>query len=149
MPIEITTALIGIISALLGGWAGAAISRKSATDILRKEQFFNASSKFRATVIYELSGFYPIKQFWEKNDFCRLYNSIPKINCASAEFRYFTVRKTEFDEAVEKYNQYCRETYEKDVFNIALTSMNFDTIKAHKERFDSVVKHLLSFANEN
>ena len=48
MYTAIISALIGIIAALLGAWAGAAISRKSANDIMRKQEFNKAASKLRA-----------------------------------------------------------------------------------------------------
>lgn len=149
MPIDITTALIGIIAALLGSWAGAAISRKSATDILRKEQFFAAASKFKSTVIYELTGFYPINQYWDENNFPRLYNSIPVVNSAAAEFRYFVASKIEFDKALGEYTIYCRETtYNSVVAEAMYPSMRKEGEIGKREHFNSIVEHLLSFANE-
>jgi len=150
MPIEITTAFIGIVAALLGGWVGAAISRKSATDILKKEQFFTAASKFRSTVLYELTSLYPIDQFWDKKEFPRLYQSIPKINSAAAEFRYFVNCKADFDKSISEYNQYCRENTADKVFcldfyqNMPGTKNRNDYI----EQFKNIVEHILSFANE-
>lgn len=150
MPIEITTALIGIVAALLGGWAGAAISRKSATDILKKQQFFSAASKFKASVIYELIGFYPIDQYWEKKDFHRLYASIPIINSAAAEFRNFVASKTEFDKAVAEYNRYCRENTEDKVFILDFSQSlpGAKSKKFYMEEFKNIVERLLSFANK-
>lgn len=149
MPTDITTALIGIIASLLGGWTGAAISRKSATDILKKQQFFAAASKFKVSVIYELTGFFPINQHWDKKDFHRLYDSVPRINSACAEFRYFVASKTDFDKAVGEYNNYCRnETY----IDPGLEAMYQSTTKTkthaeQKKEFMDIVEHLITFAN--
>ena len=149
MPTEITTALIGIVAALLGGWAGAAISRKSAKDILKKEQFYSAVSKFRASVIYELIGFYPINQHWEKKDFHRLYSSIAKVNSAAAEFRYFVNHKTDFDNAITKYSKYCRETkYESIAADTMYPKMRGKSEIDKREQFSHIVEYLLSFADD-
>lgn len=147
MPIEIKTALIGIIAALLGSWAGAAISRRSATDILKKEQFFVAASKFKSTVIYELTGFYPIDQHWEKKEFHRIYNSIPAINSAAAEFRVFASGKADFDKAVSEYNKYCRETtYDNITADTMFPEMRQDGVINKRKQFKNIVDHFLSFA---
>lgn len=150
MPIEITTALIGIIAALLGGWAGAAITRKSAKDILKKEQFFAASSKFKSSIIYELTGLFPIAQGWDKKNFHRLYDSIPRINSTAAEFSSFVPSKTDFDKAVNEYNKYCRETKYTDISSEKIyPTMRKEGEIGKQEQFENLVNHLLSFANQN
>lgn len=161
MDNTIIAALIGVIGALVGAWAGSAISRKAsieatkssndnAINIMKRQEHFTVASKFKATVIYELSGFYPIDQYWEKDQFSRIYDSIPTINSAAAEFRYFVTSKTDFDKAVSEYNKYCRETTYGNVSSDRMfPSMHKEGEIGKREQFKNIVDHLLLFADKN
>lgn len=122
-------------------------THENALDVMRRQEFHSAASKFRANIIYELSDLYPIEQYWDKKDFPRLYQSIPRINSTAAEFRHLVTRKADFDTAVNEYNKYCREIKEHDIFTIDFTSMKKPGDIKPKDRFKNIVEHLLSFAD--
>jgi hypothetical protein len=163
MNSNIIAALIGVIGALIGAWIGGIISKrasieavKSSNDnaikIMQRQEFFVAASKFKATVIYELIGFYPTDQIWDEKEFPRFHQSIPKIKSAAAEFRYFVKRKTEFDAAVKEYHDYCQQRKYKNAlsrtyFPNSPRPPNESGINPVEE-FKNIVEHLLSFANE-
>lgn len=161
MDTNIIAALISVIGALVGTWLGGFISRRAAVEaaessnktaitIMKQQEFFVAASKFKSAVLYDLIGLYPINQHWEKNQFSRIYDSIPRINTAAAEFRYFVVRKTDFDEAVSEYNKYCRETtFDNVQADILYPSMRKEGEIGKREQFKNVVEHLLSFTVEH
>ena len=116
-------------------------------DIMQRQEYYSAASKFRATVIYQLSAFYPINQVWDKKEFPRIYCSIPKINSAAAEFRYLVTCKTDFDKAVSEYNRYCRETTEDKAFMLEYQTMDGKGRQKYREDFSNIVDHLLSFTD--
>ena len=64
------------------------------------KRFNGAVAAFRSTIFFELEGIYPITRFWDKELFPRFSQSIPKIDRAAAEFRYFVKSKTNFDTAI-------------------------------------------------
>jgi len=107
-----------------------------------------AASKFKSIVINELSGFYPIDQLWNKKHFSRIYESIPRINSAAAEFSSFVNRKTDFDKAVSEYNTYCRETtYDSVSADSMYPNMRKEGQIGKREQFKNIVERLLSFAD--
>lgn len=148
--IEIILIILGGAIGIGGTYYGYRLARSDSREIIKLTEFNNAVSKFRSSIIYELSGFYPIEQGWHKEDFPRLYQSIPRINSIAAEFRHFVASKTDFDAAISEYNKYCRETKESDAFPLLdLPSMEkLGDIKP-KERFKKIIEHLLSFANKD
>lgn len=160
MDSNIIASLIGVIGALIGVWLGGIISKrasieavKSSNDnairIMQRQEFFVAASKFKATILYELIGFYPIDQYWEQKEVHRLCDSIPRINSASAEFRYFVARKSDFDKAISEYNQYCRENRADKAFGMDYSkSMDVKSPNDYRKEFKDIVEHLLSFADE-
>jgi len=141
--------IIGGIIGIGGTYFGYRLTRSESREIIKLTEFNNAVSKFRSAIIYELSGFYPIEQGWNKEDFPRLYQSIPRINSAATEFRHFVTRKADFDIAIKEYNKYCRETRENDIFTIDFPSMAKPGDIKPKDRFKNIVEHLLSFANKD
>lgn len=153
---ELIKIIIGISGTVLGGFFGyfsrLFIEHRLAIDRIKENiklsEIQKASSKFKSFVIYELSGFYPINQHWEKNEFHRLYDSIPRINSAAAEFRYFVGSKTNFDKAIDEYNKYCRETTSKHVSaDIMYPDMRKEGEISKREQFKNIVENILSFAN--
>ena len=157
-------AITGAIATVLAGFGGAALgacfayktgmklvqeTHKNAIALMRRQEFFVAASKFKATIIYELVGFYPIDQHWEKNEWPRVYQSIPKVNSAAAEFRYFVTGKDDFDKSISEYNKYCRESTADKVFILDFSkSMPGKYLKDYMKEFNDIVNHILSFANE-
>jgi hypothetical protein len=151
--------LIKIISGtVLGGFLGyfirLFIEHRLAIDRIKENikltEDFRAASKFRSFVLYELVGFYPIDQYWEEKEFPRLYQSIPRIKSAAAEFRFFVKSKDAFDSSVKDYDEYCRKTTYQAVTAYAMckNSMYKPDDKGPREEFKNIVEHLLSFANE-
>jgi hypothetical protein len=138
--------LIWTLPVLLAALLGSIITRNHK----EKERFNEAASIFRNKILTELIGFYPIVNLWNKNEFPRLYQSIPKINSAAAEFRYFVTCKADFDEAMNEYNQYCRDNTADKIFcldfyqNMPGTKNRNDYI----EQFKNIVEHMISFTNE-
>jgi hypothetical protein len=136
--------LLGICGALIMALIGYRLLIASQ----RHNAFINAASTFRSEVLRELVGFYPIDQVWDKNEWPRIYQSIPRINSAATEFRCFVTRKTEFDRAISEYNKYCREKTTDKVFAFAFPSMEYGGIEEQAKELDNIVSHILSFANE-
>ena len=130
--------LLGICGALIM----ALVGYRFMLNIQRHNTFNTAASIFRSNVLTELIGFYPIDQHWKKDEFHRLYDSIPRINSAVAEFRHHVDRKADFDRAVKAYNQYCREMTVQKAFVLKY----FDSGESAEEKFKHIVEHLLSFA---
>ncbi len=101
----IITSLIGIIAALLGAWAGSAISRRSANDILRKQEFNQAAAKFRAAFApaqVEISrrrelGNVKLREFFSK---AFLAHAV-----AIEEFRPFASDASAYQKACEEYKK--------------------------------------------
>jgi hypothetical protein len=158
---QIVAAFITVAGTLLGVLIGSILGRissnraieasnKNSIDIIKKQEFYKAASKFRSDILYVLLGFYPIDQHWEERNFILLYEYLPKIKSASAEFRFFVKNKEAFDSAVKDYDEYCRETKYQDVMNYSMykKSMYSPEDKGPKERFKVLVEHLISFSNE-
>lgn len=107
-----------IASTVLGGFLGyfirLFIEHRLEIDRIKENikltESLRAASKFKASIIYELSGFYPISQHWDKDNFDRLYHSIPHVMSAATEFRFFVKSKGNFDTAIKNYDEYCRKT---------------------------------------
>ena len=152
--------IIGVLGTVLGVLLGGPVTyyyakvlvqttHKNAIDLMQRQEFFAAASKFKATVLYEIIGFYPIDQYWEEKEILRLYQSIPRLNSAAAEFRYFVTRKPDFDKAVSEYNQYCREKRADKSFGMDYSkSMDVKSPNDYKKEFKDIVEHMLSFAKE-
>jgi hypothetical protein len=104
-------AAVGAICSFFVGVKLAQRSHNKAIALMKRQEFFVAASKFKATVIYKLGVLYdPFmpNQHWDSvKDYPRLYASIPRINSAAAELRRFVSSKTEFDAAVDEYGKYC------------------------------------------
>lgn len=153
---ELIKIIIGISGTVLGGFLGyfirLFIDHRLAIDRIKENikltEFNHAVSKFRAAIIYELSGLYPIEQGWNQEDFPRLYQSIPIVNSAAAEFRHFVTHKTDFDIAVKEYNNYCRTTKWDDISTLEFNMKGTEKIKP-KDKFKNIVEDLLSFANKD
>lgn len=147
-PYEI--ALIAGGFTITGTLVGSLVGYRLSLVLAATNEKRNAASKFKSSVIYELSGFFPIDQHWEKKEFHRIYNSISRINSAAAEFRYFVTRKYDFDKAVNEYNKYCRETTHDSVAaDTMYPDMRKEGVVGKREQFKNLVEHLLSFAEKN
>ena len=122
----------------------------SVTKVSKTFQNFDISaSKFRSTILYELTGFYPIYEYWTKDKFPLLYETIPRVNSAASEFKYYVSRKSEFDKAVADYNEYCRRTtYEIVSADAMYPSMRKKDEISKRDQFKNIVGHLLSFAEQ-
>jgi hypothetical protein len=146
----------GVIAGAIGSYfVGVKLSQKNhdkAIALMKRQEFFIAASKFKAIVIRTIGVLYdPFSpnQIWVKKDFHRLYRSIPRINSAAAEFRYFVASKVDFDKAVSEYNQYCRDNTENMVFKLdyPVTMPGDKTKKDYMDQFYKIVEVLLSFTN--
>jgi hypothetical protein len=111
--------------------------------------FITAATVFRNKVLNALEGIYPVaRSWWDESLFPKFQQSVPIIETAVAEFRYFVKRKTAFDAAIKDYRDYCQQrkyvrgaphmTYENSP---ALPKPETDPI----EEFKNIVEHLLSF----
>jgi hypothetical protein len=160
MDNTIIASLIGVVGGLIGAWIGGIISRKAAIEaselsnnnaikIMKRQEFFTAASKYKASIIYELPGFYPSNQYWDKDNFDRLYKSIPHIMSAAAEFRFFVKSKDAFDDAIKAYDEYCRKTtYDQVAADTMYPAMKKPGELGKREQFKNIVAHLISFADE-
>jgi hypothetical protein len=136
--------LFWTLPVLLAALLGSIINRKH----IEQKEFNKSASIFRSKVLAEFVGFYPVNQLWEKNEWSRINRSIPIINTAAAEFRYFVARKADFDKAISEYNKYCREKTKENIFSLAYPTMGYGGVEERKKEFDNIISHLLSFANE-
>ena len=53
-------------------------THENALDVMRRQEFHSAASKFRANIIYELSDLYPIEQYWDKKTSLDSINPFPE-----------------------------------------------------------------------
>ncbi|MEN8264875.1 MAG: hypothetical protein ABFR82_15590 [Nitrospirota bacterium] len=117
----------------------------------QKNKADRAAAVFRARVLTELEGLYPIKKYWESEIFERFNKSVPVIEAAADEFRHFDPRNSRksFDAALKKYSDHCREiTYEAcATFGIVEVEKNPED-EGPKEIFRQNVNALLSFASD-
>lgn len=111
---------------------------------MQKQELLRVALKFSATVLYELSGFHPIDQYWDKDNFDRLYQFIPTVNSAATEFRFFVARKDDFGATIKNYNEYCRKTTYDDVSaDRMFPSMKKKAKLGRGEQFKILVEHLI------
>ncbi|OPY64932.1 MAG: hypothetical protein A4E62_02779 [Syntrophorhabdus sp. PtaU1.Bin002] len=137
------TVITTIATTIIGGMVGYFSARRISN--LNTRQL--AAAKFRAGIIYELTGFYPVDHYWEEKDFPRLYQNMPRIKSMCAEFRYFVKSKDAFDTAVKNYDEYCRKTTYGEISAYSMyPTMRKDGEIDPREKFNNIVKHLLSFA---
>lgn len=148
MPIELGSFSLGTVA---GGVVVGIFNHfmtKSRNAEERKTKEFNcAATKFRGLVINELHGFHPISQHWVKTEFPRLFETIPKIKSAAADFSFFVERENDFDIAVKEYDEYCRhQTWNDYLAWESYPSMRKKGDLGPRIKFDHIVNHLLSFA---
>lgn len=142
-----------VVGALIGGGIAYLISNKqigtahrNALELIQRQESLRVASKFKASIIYELSGFYPVNQYWDKDNFDRLYKSIPRVMSAAAEFRFYVSRKDDFDTAIKDYDEYCRLTkFDEIISPDKFPSMSYID---KREQFKNIVGHLISFVDE-
>ncbi len=154
---EIIKYFFGLIGLTVGGVLGylirTVIEHRLAIDRIKENikltELNKASSKFRSSILYELTGLYPIDQHWERENIQHLYNSLPLINSIASDFRYYLSEKEEFDNTVRKYNKFCREiTYNSLVADSMYPSMRKEKEMGKKEEFANIINQLLSFAEQ-
>lgn len=143
MPIEIKTALIGVIAALLGGWVGAAISRKSANDIIRKQEFNKAASSIRAAFAPALSFIYLAKNHGSTHEapdvdkFLR--DNLMTQASVVEEFRYFVPNNNRIT------YQKAWEDYRHEVWNYGFDASsitpNIDAHNVYTEKINNILKY--------
>lgn len=113
------------------------------------KEFSQAASTFRSKVLAELEGLYPITQGWSREDYSRFIQTIPKINTIAQEFRFYLKRKKEFDAAIYRYSNHCKQiTWEQCTAWTLYPSMRKEGEMSPRDKFNHLVKSLLSFAEE-
>lgn len=137
--------LLGIAGALALAWIGFHLT--DATN--RKTRFNQAAIAFRSRVLAELKGLYPVTQYWDMPTFQRFSNSIIEIESAAAEFRFSVTSKRAFDAAVKEYCEYCKQVSWDQCAGWAMyPTMRKEGEISPRDKFDHLVKTLLSFAEE-
>lgn len=153
MPISIDNVAVFSAGGILGYLVRTFIDHrlaKSRTEEDRKiREFYQAAAAFRSRVLAELKGLYPVTQYWDKQTFPRLSQSITEIESAAAEFCFFVTHKSAFNGAVKEYCEYC----EKISWNECVAWDFFPTMREEgemspREKFDHLVKNLLSFTEK-
>lgn len=141
--------LINNFEKIIGGILAAVFSGYVTYRIYQKTRFHQAAATFRSRVLAELKGLYPGTQYWDMQTFPRFSQSIIEIESAAAEFRFFVTRKHAFDAAVNEYCDHCKKTSWNDcaAWNWFPTMRKEGEISP-REKFDHLVKNLLSFAEE-
>jgi len=113
------------------------------------KEFNHAATMFRSKILTELEGLYPITQVWSRTDYSRFTQTIPKIHTIAQEFRFHMKRKNEFDAAVNKYCNHCKQiTWEQCAAWTMYPTMRKEGEISPRDKFDHLVKALLSFAEE-
>jgi len=136
---------IGIIVLLFGSIAAHRLTLYRE----KRNKFSEEAAKFRSRVLATLEGIYPVAHpRWDESLFPKFQRSVPIIETAVAEFRYFIKHKAELDAAIKKYRDYCqRRAYERGAPH--MTYPNSRTMPQPKadpiEEFRNIVDHLLSF----
>ena len=137
--------LLGIAGALALAWIVFHLT--NATN--RKTRRHQAASIFRSRVLAELKGLYPATQHWDIATFQRFSKSIIEIESATAEFRFSVARKRAFDAAVKEYCDYCKQvSWEQCAGWARYPTMRSEGEISPRDKFDHLVKNLLSFAEE-
>ena len=118
----------------------------------RKKSAKKASHEFRAAVLAELKGVYPIPRYLDIEVCGKFSQSIPKIESAAAEYRQFipTDSKKAFNTALQDYREHCsRIRWESCVtYNTSRDRSNPEEI-GPKEVFRQNVNALLSFTKNS
>ncbi len=94
-------------SAITGGLIAGAASYVATSKIFQEQRFDAAATKFRATVISELKGVYPVPTGLDLAEPINLKKSLPIIVAAEAEFKIFVKNKKAFEKAAFKYEVLC------------------------------------------
>lgn len=155
MPIEITTALIGIIGILLGAWGGAAISRnasiratesanRNAIEIMRRQELSIATAKLRSAFAPAIAFIYIAKRHGsnDRPDVdAYIKNAILAHGSAVEEFRPFvpSAKSSAYQEAWEKY----REVATKDQYDFAADARFENTTTG--ELIEKCIQNILNF----
>lgn len=130
-----------ILAAVFGGYVTYRIYLKT--------RFHQAAATFRSRVLVELKGLYPVTQYWDMPTFQRVSNTIIEIESAAAEFRFSVYSKRAFDAAVNEYCEYCKQISWEQCAGLAMyPTMRKEGEILPREKFDHLVKNLLSFAEE-
>jgi hypothetical protein len=115
----------------------------------RYNSFHIAAITFRNKILTELEGIYPVPHCWQQNIFPKFRQSIPRIESAAAEFRFFVNRKNKFDIVVKEYTDYCEEvTWSKYVEWDMYPTMRKPGKISPRDKFDDCVKNLLLFTEK-
>ncbi|MDO8723145.1 MAG: hypothetical protein Q7J31_13120 [Syntrophales bacterium] len=137
--------LLGICGTLVM----ALVGYRLLLNVQKHNTFITAAGTFRSTILSEIESIYPITRFWDEKLFPRFRQSIPKIDRAAAEFRYFVKPKTNFDAAINEYREYCRTiTWDKCVQWDMYPSTRRPGDKGPIEKFKHLVENLLLHAKE-
>jgi hypothetical protein len=118
----------------------------------KRNKFFEEAAKFRSKVLATLEGIYPVTQpWWDENLLPKFQQSVPVIETAVAEFRYFIKDKVKLDAAIKEYRDYCQRRayqggrphmiYEKTP---TMAQSKADPV----EEFKNIVEHILLFASK-
>jgi hypothetical protein len=129
-----------------------------------KSRRADACSKFRASVLSALDGFYPIPVNWPKDLHStdqKLRAVFPHLQTAVAEFRYFVpvMKRRGFDRAWFVYrlgengreiDRQCYHQYMPFISSSVVNGKEFteDNSKAYAEKFKRNVDAILSYAKE-
>lgn len=150
MPIELGSFSLGTVAGgVMVGFFNHFMTKSRNTEDRKIREYNDAATKFRGFIIGELSGFHPINQHWVKTDFCRLHESIPKIKSAAADFAFFVENKGKFENAVKEYDEYCRKiTWNEYEAWERYPTMRKEGEISPRDKFDHIVKNLLSFAEQ-
>jgi len=137
--------LFWTLPVLLAALLGSIITRNHK----EQERFNKAADVFRNRVLSELKGLYPVTQHWDMATFQRFSKSIIEIESAAEEFGFFVTRKAQFNTAIKEYCDYCKKiTWDECADWSMYPTMRKQDEISPRERFNNIVKHLLSFTDE-
>lgn len=148
MPIELGSFSLGSVAGgIVGVIAGHYLTKSRNTEDREIKGSNDAAAKFRAAIITELTGLYPIPIDWPDDIGSRLNATSPKIQAAVEEFKPFVTDGTAFNEAWLQYYTHYKHTIPK-AFNLANKIYENEKIQSVRDEFKHNIENLLSFAKE-